>query len=145
MPRFIRALVLTALLAPLTQSGQIVRASGNATAQTVTVYRQACTAANSGLAVGTARFSLDDQGGNPGGVEIRTDLTGGLRRTSYSVSVLASPCQVLIGVGTLTTDDSGRGDLDVHVAGSLLPAGAALRVQVMAPGDVLTSDPVSDM
>ena len=46
-------------------------------------------------------------------------------------------------VGSLTTDDSGRSDLDVHVAGSLLPPGAALRVQLVAPADVLTSDSVS--
>ena len=59
--------------------------------------------------------------------------------------LLASPCQVLTGVGTLTTDDSGRGDLDVHVAGSLLPAGAALRIQLVTSGDVLTSDSVTGM
>jgi hypothetical protein len=44
-----------------------------------------------------------------------------------------------------TTDDSGRGDLDAHVAGSLLPDGAALRVQVVAAGEVLTSDSVSGL
>ena len=144
MTRFMSALTLAlaALTLPTVQFGQTAHASGgNATAQTVAVYRESCTAAAPGVAVGTARFSLDDQGGNPGGMEIRTGLTGGLPRTSYTVYLLANPCQVLSGVGTLTTDDSGRGDLDVHVAGSLLPPGAALRIQLVAPADVLTSDP----
>lgn len=59
--------------------------------------------------------------------------------------MLVNPCQVLTAVGTLTTDDSGRGDLDVHVSGSLLPTGASLRVKLTATADVLTSDPVSGM
>jgi hypothetical protein len=146
MKRVTIALVLAALMGPLAHSGPVVHAAGgNATAQTVNVYRAACPATTPGATVGTARFSLDDQGGNPGGIEVRTGITAGLPRTSYSVSLLASPCQVIAGVGTLITDDSGRGDLDVHVAGSVLPAGAALRVQLVAPGDVLTSDPVSGL
>lgn len=147
MARIIIALGVAsaALLGSLTpQSGRIVHASGgSATAQTVAVYRAACTATTPGPTVGTARFSADDQGGNPGGLEIRTGLTAGLPRASYSVYLLASPCQVLSGVGTLTTDDSGRGDLDVHVPGSLVPAGAALRVQLVTSGDTLTSGSVS--
>jgi hypothetical protein len=146
MKRCTIALFLAALIVPLAQSSQVVRASGgNATAQTVNVYREACSAPTPGVTVGTARFSLDDQGGNPGGIEVRTGVTAGLPRTSYSVSLLASPCQLVTAVGTLTTDDSGRGDLDVHVAGSLLPSGASFRVQLVAPGDVLTSDAVSGL
>lgn len=138
------ALALAALLFPLVHTGHAALASGgNATSQTVNVDRATCTSTASGPAIGTARFSLDDQGGNPGGIEIRTAITAGLPRASYGVSVLASPCQVLTTVGTLNTDDSGRGDLDVHVAGNLLPAGTDLRVQLVAPGDVLTSDSVS--
>lgn len=140
------ALTVTAFMVTYAQSYQVARASGgSATAQTVGVYRVSCGATSPGLAAGTARFSLDDQGGNPGGIEVRTALTAGLPRTSYTVYLLASPCQVLTGVGTLTTDDSGRGDLDVHVAGSLLPAGAALRIQLVTSGDVLTSDSVTGM
>jgi len=146
MTRFMSALALAlaALVVPLAHSGQIARASGgSATGQTVNVYRESCTATSPGAAVGTARFAPDDQGGNPGGLEIRTGLTGGLPRTSYSVVVLVSPCRVLTRAGTLTTDDSGRGDLDVHVTGSLVPPGAALRVQLASPTDTLTSDPTS--
>lgn len=113
---------------------------GSATGQTVSIYREACGATASGSTVGTARFAADDQGGNPGGLEIRTALTAGLFRTSYTVSLLSSSCQVIAGLGTLTTDDSGRGDLDAHVAGSLLPAGTPLRVQLTATADTLTSD-----
>jgi hypothetical protein len=96
----------------------------------------------SGSAVGTARFSADDRGGNPGGLEIRSSLTAGLPQASYTVNLLSGSCQFVTGLGTLRTDDSGRGDLDAHVAGSLLPAGAALRVQLSAAADVLTSDSV---
>jgi hypothetical protein len=109
------------------------------------MYREDCTANAAGLTVGTARFSLDDQGGNPGGIEVRTGITAGLPRASYSLFLLANPCQVLTNLGTLRTDDSGRGDLDVHVEASLLPPGAALRVQAVAPGSVLTSDPVNGL
>jgi hypothetical protein len=147
MTRLLKVFLVTpaVITLALAQFGGIVHASGgSATGQTVNVYRQACTATASGAAVGTARFAADDQGGNPGGLEIRTGLTAGLPRTSYTVSVL-NACQVLATVGTLQTDDSGRGDLDVHVAGSLLPAGATLRVQLIAPTDVLTSDPTSSI
>ena len=98
-----------------------------------------------GPLVGTARFSLDDQGGIPGGFEIDVALTAGLPRSNYSVFVLATPCQVLASGGTLKTDDRGRGDLSVHVAGTVVPQGTSLRVQVvaLAGADVLTSDPTS--
>jgi hypothetical protein len=145
MTRFMTALALALLASviPVMQAHQIARASGgSSSAQTVAVYRQSCSATGAGAVVGTARFSPDDQGGVPGGLEIRTGLTGGLPRTSYNVYLLASPCGVIAGVGVLTTDDSGRGDLDVHVAASLVPAGSAVRVQLVAPADVLTSDSV---
>lgn len=143
MSRFIRApfLILAALIVPVTFSVQFVHAAGgNATAQTVTVYRASCSTTIQGSLAGTARFSLDDQGGIPGGMEIRTGLTAGLPRTSYTLYLLANPCRVLTGLGTLTTDDSGRGDLDVHVAAGVVPSGTAVRIQAVASGDVLTSD-----
>lgn len=144
MKRAAIALLLVTLGVPLTQWRGIAHASGgNATAQTVSVDRADCS--SSGPSVGTARFSLDDQGGNPGGIEVRTAISTGLPRTNYSVSLLQSPCTVITVMGTLKTDDSGRGDLDVHVVGSLLSPGAALRVQLVAPGDILTSDPVSGL
>ena len=146
MTRLSRALALTlaAFLIPLVQTTHRAHASGGtATAQTVAVYRQSCGSTGQGSVIGTARFSPDDQGGNPGGLEIRTGLTSGLPRTAYTVSLLAGPCQTLTTLGTLTTDDSGRGDLDAHVAASLLPPGTQLRVQLIAPNDTLTSDPVS--
>lgn len=134
---------LAALLPLFLLSSRTAEASGgNATAQTVAVYRSACAASLSGATVGTARFSADDQGGIPGGAEIRIGLTAGLTRTTYSVSVLTGDCQLLISAGTLVTDDSGRGDLDVHVSGTIIPAGASLRVQLSAPGDILTSPAV---
>ncbi|HXT35400.1 MAG TPA: hypothetical protein VN837_07460 [Chloroflexota bacterium] len=113
--------------------------------QTVALHRENCTATNGGTMVGTARFSPDDQGGNPGGLEIDVSLTAGLPRSSYSVAVLGTPCQVLFQGGTLTTDDRGRGDLSVHVPSTVVPAGASLRVQVVDPvtADVITSDPTA--
>jgi hypothetical protein len=91
---------------------------------------------------------------NPNGIEIRTGLTAGVPRSSYSVLVVDSSCQVLVRGGTLTTDDSGRGDLDFHVLGSTVPPGTTVRVEVVDPAtatvpgpgpfvDVLTSDAVS--
>ncbi len=53
--------------------------------------------------------------------------------------------QMIATLGSLTTDDRGRGDLDAHVAGSLLTPGAPLCVQLTAAADVLTSDPTSGM
>jgi hypothetical protein len=52
---------------------------------------------------------------------------------------------VLFSGGTLTTDDRGRGDLSVHVPASVVPPGASLRVQLVAPADadIITSDPTS--
>jgi hypothetical protein len=138
------ALTVTALMVFPTPIGHVAHASGgSSTALSVAVYRSSCTVGSAGPAVGTARFSVDDQGSTPAGVEIRTGLTAGLPRTNYAVSVLAGACQFLAQVGTLTTDDSGRGDLDAHVAGRLLPPGAALRVQLVATSDMLTSDAVS--
>jgi hypothetical protein len=93
--------------------------------------------------VGTARFSLDDQGGgnvNPNGIEIRASVTDGMPRTSYGVYVVNSACQLLVGGGTLATDDSGRGDLDFHVLGSVVPPGTTVRVQLLAAEDAITSD-----
>lgn len=160
MMRFISALVIalaatTLLLAPFGHSARA--ANGTRNLQTVALHRQDCTATTVGPLAGTARFSLDDQGGenvNPNGIEIDVSLTAGLPRSSYSVFVLSNPCQVLVRAGTLKTDDRGRGDLSVHVLGSLVPAGASLRVQVVAPADaavpgpgpfadVLTSDPTN--
>ena len=95
--------------------------------------------------VGTVRFSPDDQGGNPGGLEIDVGLTARLPRTSYSVMLLGTACQLLFQGGTLTTDDRGRGDLSVHVPSTAVPAGTGLRVRVvaLAAADVLTSDPMT--
>lgn len=138
----VAALAALLLLFPLS-TGVVEASGGNATAQTVAVYRSTCAASISGETVGTARFSADDQGGIPGGAEIRVGLTAGKTRTSYSVYVLTGACQVLTSGGTLTTDDSGRGDLDVHVAGTTIPAGTSLRVELIGPSDVLTSDSVS--
>lgn len=61
--------------------------------------------------------------------------------------MLGTSCQVLFTGGTLTTDDSGRGDLSVHVPANIVPTGASMRVQVVAPAnaDVITSDPTSTM
>jgi hypothetical protein len=154
MTRLIRALAITlaALPLPLTQFGHIARASGGINdVQTVAVHRQACTATSAGPVVGSARFSLDDQGGgnvNPNGIEIRASLTAGTPRASYSVYVVGSACQILVRGGTLTTDDSGRGDFEFHVLGSTVPPGTTVRVQLTTPStgpstDVLTSDAVS--
>jgi hypothetical protein len=150
MTRYMSALAITlaVILAPLVQVGHTVRASnGTRTVLTVALRRQSCTATNAGAAVGAARFSPDDQGGNPGGLEIDVSLTAGLPRASYSVSVLGDPCQLLFSGGTLATDDSGRGDLSVHVPSTAVPPGASLRVQVAAPAaaEVITSDPVGAM
>lgn len=148
MTRLISALViaLAATLLPLTHLGQPAHASGgNNDLQTVALHRQDCTQTNMGPTVGTARFSLDDQGGNPGGVEIDISVTAGLPRSNYSVSVLVDPCQTLAQEGTLKTDDSGRGDLEFHVPGSLVPSGASLRVQLVAPSDLMTSDPTTPL
>jgi hypothetical protein len=93
--------------------------------------------------VGTARFSLDDQGGgnvNPNGLEIRVSVTAGMLRASYDVDVVNAACQVLVRVGTLTTDDSGRGDFEFHVLGSVVPPGTSVRVLLLASTDIITSD-----
>lgn len=145
MTRFIStlAIALAALTIPLAPLGHLAHASqGNNNPQTVALRRQSCTAATTGPQVGTARFAFDDQGGNPGGLEIDIALAAGLPRTTYSVSVLSNPCQVLVSGGTLQTDDRGRGDLSLHVPGAVVPPGANLRVQLVAPAnaDVLTSD-----
>jgi hypothetical protein len=138
------AALLAALLLPFPLTSRAVQASGgNATAQTVGIYRSACAVSLSGATLGTARFSADDQGGIPGGVEIRTGLTAGLTRTTYSVAILTGGCQLLTNAGTLVTDDSGRGDLDVHVSGTTIPAGTAIRVQLSTSGDTLTSPAVA--
>jgi hypothetical protein len=145
MATFLRypVLALAALLFSLGTSGYPAQASGgNATAQTVGVYRAACGSVATSSAVGTARFSADDQGGIPGGAEIRIGITAGLTRTTYSVSVLTGDCQMLQNAGTLITDDSGRGDLDVHVSGTTIPAGASLQVSLSGAGDVLSSPAV---
>ena len=144
---FALALALAAILLPVVQGGHIAHAAnGGHTTQTVALRREDCTT-NGGATVGTARFALSDQGGQPGGLEIDVALTAGLPRSSYSVSVLGTPCQMLFSGGTLTTDDRGRGDLSVHVPANVVPAGTSLRVQVVAPAnaDVLTSDPTSSM
>lgn len=137
------ALALAAFLFPLVMPSLQAQASGgNATAQTVGVYRSACGSVVSTPAVGTARFSADDQGGIPGGAEIRIGITAGLTRTTYSVTVLTGDCQVLQSAGTLVTDDSGRGDLDVHISGTTIPPEATLRVALSGAGDVLSSPAV---
>lgn len=149
MTRLRSALVIAAtfIALPLAHTGRIAHASGgNNGVQTVALHRQGCAATNAGLIMGTARFSLDDQGGgnvNPNGIEIRASVTAGLPRTSYTVDVMGSACQVLTSGGTLTTDDGGRGDLDFHVLGSVVPPGTTVLVQLQASLDVLTSDPTS--
>jgi hypothetical protein len=146
LPRFL-AIALPTLFLPLVLTGGIARASGgNNLVQTVALYRQACAASVAGPMVGSARFSLDDQGGgnvNPNGVEIRASVTAGQPRTSYSVNVVGAACQVLAIGGTLRTDDSGRGDLEFHVLGTVVPPGINVRVELSASGDALISDPVS--
>jgi hypothetical protein len=141
------AIALTAIALPLAQTGHIARASGgNNSAQTVALHRQNCAATNAGPTVGTARFSLDDQGGenvNPNGIEILASVTAGMPRTSYGVEVVDAACQPLASGGTLTTDDSGRGDLEFHVLGSVVPPGTNVRVQLLASTDAITSDQVS--
>ena len=149
MMRFTSALAiaLAVIILPLMQVGHIARAAnGGHTTQTVALRREDCTT-NGGTTVGTARFAASDQGGQPGGLEIDVSLTAGLPRSSYIVSVLSTPCQVLFNGGTLATDDRGRGDLSVHVPANVVPAGASLRVQVVAAADadVITSDPTSPM
>jgi hypothetical protein len=149
MIRVIRslAIALAALLLPAIQWGQTAHASGGFNSvQTVAIHRQACTATTTGQAIGTARFSLDDQGGgnvNPYGIEIRASLTAGMPRMGYEVDVVDAACQVLDRGGTLTTDDSGRGDFEFHVLGSVVPPGTDVRVLVIASADILTSDAVS--
>jgi hypothetical protein len=133
--------ILLFLAVPL--GGQADAAGGNASAQTVPLYRAACAPVISGSTVGTARFSADDQGGVPGGVEIRIGVTSGLTRATYSISVLTADCRLITAPGTLVTDDSGRGDQDVHVPGTIIPSGAVLLVQLSAPGDTLASASVS--
>jgi hypothetical protein len=141
------AIALAVVTLPLTGTEYVAHASGGtASAQTVAVYRQICPSGTLGTAVGTVRLSLDDQGGsavNPYGLEIRVAVTAGEPRTSYSVDVLDSSCQVLDHGGTLSTDDSGRGDLDFHVLGSIIPPATTVRVQLLASVDTLTSDPTS--
>ncbi|HWE64320.1 MAG TPA: hypothetical protein VHB98_21625 [Chloroflexota bacterium] len=147
MTRFTGTLVTAAAISllSLVQGGYLVRASGGTrTVQTVALRREAC-ATNGGTTVGTARVAPDDQGGNPGGLEIDVSLTGGLPRTSYTVVVLGTSCQVLFQGGALKTDDSERGDLSVHVPGTVVQVGPSLRVQVSASAgaDVITSDAIS--
>jgi hypothetical protein len=138
---------LVMVLLPVGQIRQIVRASGgNNAIQTVALHRQSCTTTTMGPVVGTARFSTDDQGGeqvNPNGIEIRISVTAGMPRSSYSALVLGNSCQVLFRGGTLNTDDSGRGDLEFHVLGSVVPPGTRVRVQLVTSTDVITSDPAS--
>ena len=149
MTRLPRLLVfaLPTLFLPLVLTGGIARASGgNNLVQTVALRRQACTASTVGPLTGTVRFSLDDQGGgnvNPNGIEIRASVTAGEPRTSYGVYVVGADCAVLTAGGTLVTDDSGRGDLGFHVLGAAVSPGTAVRVELIASTDVLTSDPVS--
>src|SRR5947209_12152192 len=106
-------IALAALFLSALQFEHIAQASGgNNAIQTVALHRQGCPASGAGTTVGTARFSLDDQGGeqvNPNGIEIRTAVTASLPRTSYSVSLLNGACAVLSNLGVLNTDDSGRG------------------------------------
>jgi hypothetical protein len=146
LPRFL-VIALPIVFLPLVLPGGIAHASGgNNLVQTVALHRQACTASAAGPVAGTARFSLDDQGGgsvNPNGIEIRVGVTAGQKRSSYSVYVVDAACQVLAAGGTLVTDDSGRGDLEFHVLGTVVPPGTYVRVELTAPGDALTSDPVS--
>jgi hypothetical protein len=146
LPRCV-AIALPILLFSLVPAGGIARASGGINSvQTVALHRQACTASTAGPTVGSVRFSLDDQGGgnvNPNGIEIRVSVTAGQPRTSYGVYVVDAACQVLATGGTLVTDDSGRGDLEFHVLGSVVPPGTNTRVELIASTDVLTSDPVS--
>jgi hypothetical protein len=146
MIRFTSALAwgLATIALPLAGVGQIAHAFGGSNiVQTVALHRQDCTTTAAGPVLGTAGFSLDDQGGgnaNPDGLEIHTSLTAGSPRTAYSVSVVGSACQVLVTGGTLTTDDRGRGDLDFHVLGSVVPPGTSVRIQLLAPADGITSD-----
>jgi hypothetical protein len=149
MKRGLRSIALAGILLSLMGAGHIAWASGgNNAIQYVGLHRQDCSMTGTGPEVGTARFSLDDQGGeaiNPNGIEIRTAVTSGLARSTYSLSLLSSSCGVVATIGTLKTDDSGRGDLDVHVPGSMVPSGGGLRVQLVAPSnaDIITSDPTS--
>ena len=59
------------------------------------------------------------------------------------MSVVDAACQVLAVGGALVTDDSGRGDFQFHVLGTVVPPGTNVRVELIAPADALTSDPVS--
>jgi hypothetical protein len=159
MGRRISALTIAfaASISSMAITSHVTRASGgNDDIQTVSLQRQGCPA-NTGTAVGTARFSLDDQGGgnvNPNGVEIDLSVNAGMPRTAYTALILGSSCQVLVDGGTLTTDDRGRGDLGFHVPGTSLPPGTSVRAQLVAPSsaapsnsgsftDVLTSDSVA--
>lgn len=141
------AIALAVIALPLAEIGHIAQASGgNNTAETVALHRQACAATTAGPTVGTARISLDDQGGgnvNPNGIEILASVTAGMPRTSYNVEVVGAACQVLVSGGTLTTDDSGRGDFEFHVLGSVVPPGTNVRVQLLASTDAITSDLIS--
>jgi hypothetical protein len=149
MTRLARSVViaLATLSLPLIHMGHVALASGGINnVQTVALHRQICTTTTVGPLTGTARFSLDDQGGgnvNPNGIEIRASVTAGLPRASYGVYVVDAACQVLVSGGTLTTDDSGRGDVEFHVLGSVVPPGTNVRVLLVAPADTLTSDAVS--
>lgn len=131
LPRCV-ALALPIPLYSMAGAPGIARASGGITSvQTVALHRQARTASIAGPTVGSVRFSLDDQGGgnvNPNGIEIRVGVTAGRPTTSYGAYVVDAACQVLATGGTLVTDDSGRGDLDFHVLGSLVPPGTNQRV-----------------
>src|SRR5579872_6266079 len=130
------AVAASAALFPLSQQGHLAHASsGTRVTQTVALHRQNCSASTTGPQAGTVRFSPDDQGGNPGGMEINSSVTAGLARTDYGVYLLTGPCTPLLRIGTLHTDDSGRGDLDVHVAGSSLLPGPGHRIQLVAPAD----------
>ena len=139
------AIALATVVLPLAQGEHVAHAFGGSTiVQTAALYRQGCTTTAAGPTVGTVGFSLDDQGGgsaNPNGIEIHVSVTAGSPRTAYTVDVVGSACQIFVGGDTLTTDDRGRGDLDFHVLGSTVPPGTSVRIQLLAPGDVITSDP----
>ena len=154
MVRFVSVVTLctAAVLLPMGRFGHGVLASGgNNDVQTVALQRQSCGPANTGAIAGSARFSLDDQGGekvNPNGIEIDISVTDGAARTAYNTFVLDNACQVLFVGESLHTDDRGRGDQEFHVPGSALPSGATLRVQLVTSAagsttDTITSDPTS--
>jgi hypothetical protein len=149
MVQLVRFLAIAgaALLLSATQWGQVAHASGGLNdVQTVALHQQACMATTTGPLAGSARFSLDDQGGgnvNPNGIEIRASVTAGMPRTSYEVDVVDAACHVLDLGGTLKTDDRGRGDFEFHVLGSVVPPDTNVRVLLTASTDILISDAVT--